>query len=91
MLKEWLERLRLVTEYTEDDMKDFSKFHRMKEDKKLQFLEMRIEMEQYKAEREAELAEITEAMDALDYAETVSDSFQGGPGGENDNTGEGYA
>lgn len=69
-------------EYTTDDMKDFDKFQRLREDRKLAFLDLRIEMEQYRAEQEDRLAQVWQALGDLDYAQAMVDSFQGGPGTE---------
>lgn len=80
MLQKLLERLRLATQFAEDNYdKDYRNFYRMKEQKKLEYLELRIELEQYKAEREAELEHIAQAMSDLDYADAMADSFRGGP------------
>ncbi len=47
---------------------------------------LRAEVDAYKAEKEAELAEIAEAIGAMDYADAVADSFGGGPSdGNGDN------
>ena len=53
-----------------------------KEDWGMDSKEMRAMMEEHKAEKEAELAQITEAMGELDYMEAMTDSFAGGPEGD---------
>lgn len=66
MLEGLFERLRLLVTLTDDEQKMESK-------------ELRAMMEAYKAEKEAELEQIAEAMDEMDYMEAMADSFQGGP------------
>lgn len=90
MFADLLQRLRFMRENTEfmsEDMKDFDKFQRMTE-RRAQRLAIMMEVEAYKAEREAELAQLAEEMSAMDYADAVAESFGGGPGNDNGNDGD---
>ena len=79
MLAELLARLR--GESVIDDHKTYAE--RIQERQML-----RAEVDAYKAEKEAELAQIAEAMSGLDYADAVAESFGGGPSSDNGNDGD---
>jgi hypothetical protein len=78
MIQELLERLELILTFSKEEMREYMDMEKLTE----QRLQLRAEMEAYKAEKEAELAQVAQAMSDLDYAEAVADSFQGGPGTE---------
>ena len=78
MLSDFLERLYLLTHHDTEAVKDWDRWQRLREDRKL----LRLEMQLYKAEREHELEQIAQVMGELDYADSLADSFQGGPGPE---------
>lgn len=82
MLENLKRRILELTTTAEDNYKDFDKFIRMKEERIRDLLEIRTQLEHYMSEREAELAAAAETMEALDYAEAMVDSFQGGPEGD---------
>lgn len=80
MIAALLDRLRLVTEVEGFDIKTYAE--RVQERAIL-----RMEMENYRAEKEAELAQLDQAFADMDFAEATEG--QGQDHGENENSNEG--
>jgi hypothetical protein len=80
MLRALLDRLRLCHQEEGYDVKTYAE--RVQERQQL-----RAELDQHRAEKEAELTEIEKATSDLDYMDALADSFSGGPGNEGDNDG----